>query len=319
MIKAAYEQIVEKIAKQSGLSEDDVKRRIEAKRARLSGLISKEGAAQIVAAELGISFDKQKVKISELLDGMRKISVVAKVIEVYPVRTYTRKGVENKVATMMVADDTASVRVVLWDTHHISMIEKGEITKDVVVEIKNASVRAGELHLGSLSDIRLSSEKIDSVKVKELLQEKNLSDLQLNDKVIIRATVLQVFEPRFFSICPECFLKVRQEENRSLCDKHGAVIPKFRAIMTLIVDDGSSSIRAVFFSDNLIKLLNIDEEEIDKLRNMDYFLQIKNDLLGKEFWFSGRVRQNRMFGNLEFVVSDVYEVNPDELIEKLNK
>ena len=39
---------------------------------KLSGLISKEGAAQIVAAELGINLDKQKVKemFIELEDNM---------------------------------------------------------------------------------------------------------------------------------------------------------------------------------------------------------------------------------------------------------
>lgn len=319
MIKAAYEQIVEKIAKQAGLGKEDIERRVEAKRAKLSGLISKEGAAQIVAAELGVSFDKQKVKISELLDGMRKISVVAKVMAVYPIRTYTRRGAESKVATMAVADDTASTRAVLWDTHHISLVEEGKIAKDSVVEIKNASVRAGELHLGSFSGIELSPEKIEAVQVKEILQEKKLADLNPNDKAIIRATILQVFEPRFFAICPECSLKVKQEENRFLCDKHGPIIPKFRAIITLIGDDGTSSVRMVFFSDQLIKLLNISEEELDKLRSMDYFLQRKNELLGKEFWFSGRARQNKLFGNLELVISDISEVSPDELIEKLNK
>ena len=59
-----YPQLIERICKTSGLSREDVERRIEAKRAKLSGLISKEGAAQIVAADLGISFDKQKIKIN---------------------------------------------------------------------------------------------------------------------------------------------------------------------------------------------------------------------------------------------------------------
>lgn len=55
-----YSQLVERIARSSGLSVEDIERRIEAKRAKLSGLISKEGAAQVVASELGISFDKEK-------------------------------------------------------------------------------------------------------------------------------------------------------------------------------------------------------------------------------------------------------------------
>ena len=49
-------------AKHSGLNVEEVNRKIEAKRAKLSGLISQEGAAQIVAAELGINFENEKLK-----------------------------------------------------------------------------------------------------------------------------------------------------------------------------------------------------------------------------------------------------------------
>ena len=76
MIPGNYEQILEKISKNSGLAIDEIGRKIEAKRAKLSGLISKEGAAQIIASELGISFEKEKMKVKELLNGMRKINLV---------------------------------------------------------------------------------------------------------------------------------------------------------------------------------------------------------------------------------------------------
>jgi hypothetical protein len=68
-------KIVEKIAKLSNLSEEEIAKKIEAKREALSGLISFEGAAQIVAAELGIRFDNIKVNIEDLLPGMRKVNV----------------------------------------------------------------------------------------------------------------------------------------------------------------------------------------------------------------------------------------------------
>src|SRR3989338_2826939 len=104
MIKAGYEQLKERISKSSGLSSDEVERRIDAKIAKLSGLISKEGAAQIVAAELGVNFDKQKVKLSELLSGMRKVSATGKITDIFPVRTYTRGGKEGKVVNFIIAD-----------------------------------------------------------------------------------------------------------------------------------------------------------------------------------------------------------------------
>lgn len=319
MIKAAYEQIVDKIVKQSGLDKEQVERRIEAKRAKLSGLITKEGAAQIVAAELGISFDRQKVKVSELLSGMRKVSVTGKITEIYPVRSFKKGEKEGKVATFLLADETAVVRTVLWDTKHIKLIEDGEINKSSVIEIKDASVREGELHLSGISVINPSKESIEAVSTTEIMQEKSIAEIKPNDRARIRATLLQLFEPRFFAVCPECFIKVTQEENRFLCEKHNTVIPKYRVILTGIIDDGTENIRAVFFSDAVYKLLSISEAEIDRLKEPEFWLQKKDALLGKELWLNGRARTNKLFGNLEFVVSDVSEVHVEELIEKLSK
>ncbi|MEX2017603.1 MAG: hypothetical protein WD876_03970 [Candidatus Pacearchaeota archaeon] len=52
----SYTKLIKLISKKSGVVKKEVERRIESKRARLSGLISKGGAAQVVAAELGVSF-----------------------------------------------------------------------------------------------------------------------------------------------------------------------------------------------------------------------------------------------------------------------
>lgn len=319
MIKAGYEQFVEKIAKQAGLDREQIERRIEAKRAKLSGLISKEGAAQVVAAELGINFDKQKVKVSELLTGMRKVSVTAKILEAYPVRNFKKGDKEGKVATMLVADETASVRTVLWDIKHIKLVEDGLISKGSVVEIKDASVREGELHLGSISSIDISKENIEAVKTIEILQEKILAEIKQNARAKVRATIVQIFEPRFFAVCPECSMRLTQEDNRFVCSKHNTVAPTNRAILTAVIDDGTENIRAVFFSDSLCKLISIKEEEIEMLKDANFFLQKKNELLGKEIWLDGRARINKLFGNLEFVVSDVSEINIEELIAKLEK
>jgi len=44
MIDVNYEKMVERIAKSSNLEKEEVQRKVEAKCAKLSGLISKEGA-----------------------------------------------------------------------------------------------------------------------------------------------------------------------------------------------------------------------------------------------------------------------------------
>ena len=71
-----YELLLDKISKQSGVDVSELERKIEAKRSKLSGLISKDGAAQILAAELGVSFENQRMTIAELSPGMKRVRVV---------------------------------------------------------------------------------------------------------------------------------------------------------------------------------------------------------------------------------------------------
>src|SRR3989344_3869747 len=127
MTNGNYLRILEKISKASGLEKEEIERRVEAKRAKLSGLISPEGAAQIIAAELGISFDNERLKINELLPGMKKVNVIGKIINLFPIRTFERQGKENKVANFIIADETSNIKVVLWDTNHIDLIEKSKL------------------------------------------------------------------------------------------------------------------------------------------------------------------------------------------------
>ena len=61
-----YEGFINSISKSSGLEKQEIEKRVNAKQEKISGLISTEGAAQIVAAELGINLDDEKFKIEEL-------------------------------------------------------------------------------------------------------------------------------------------------------------------------------------------------------------------------------------------------------------
>ena len=174
-----YERIVDKISKISKLDKGEIERRVEAKRAKLSGLISKEGAAQVIAAELGISFDNEKLKIEELLPGMRKVNTLGKVVNVTQPRVFkTKKGDDGKVANLFIADDTSNIKVVLWDLNHINLIENGKIAEGVVIEISNANMRDNELHLGSFSELKVTNQSIEDVKIEKNFKEKKISQLK---------------------------------------------------------------------------------------------------------------------------------------------
>ena len=308
-----YELLIERIVVSSGLDRGEVERRIEAKKARLSGLISKEGAAQIIAAELGINFEEQDLKISELMGGMRRVNIIGKVIDIFPVREYSKNGREGKVANFIIADETGNTRVVLWDTNHISLIENGEIRLGDVVEIRNASTRDSEIHLSGFSELKKSKNVLENVKTGATVSEGTLEEVRQGQSVKIRGVVVQVFQPRFYSVCPQCNKKAIQEGQGYRCAEHGVVMPKDRAILNFVLDDGTESMRVVMFSDQINTL--IPEEDLKDAEKATVF---KDDLIGTEIYLSGNVKRNQLFNNLEIVASGIEKIDVEKLIVELN-
>ena len=304
-----YLELLEKISNVSGVAKEEIERKIEAKRAKLSGLVSKEGAAQIVAAELGVNFEKEKIKISQLVHGMKRANVVGKIIELSPVREYSKNGREGKVANLVLADDSSNVKTVLWDTNHISLIENGKLKLGDVVEISNASVRNGELHLSSFGDIKQSKEKLGEVVEEKVFQDRKIREASPGMNFKTRAFIVQIFEPRYFEVCPECGKRVFEDE----CKIHGKVQGKKRALLNIVLDDGSETTRSVIFGDE-IKNLGFSEEEIFSLEK---FNEKKNSLLGDEKIFVGNMRNNTLYNTLEFSINKIEELNPGELIKEL--
>jgi len=303
-----YEKIIEKLSKASGLDRDEINRRVEAKRAKLSGLISREGSLQIIAAELGISFDNEKLKINELLPGMRKVHLVGKVISLYPIRVFkTKNGDEGKVANMIVADETGNIKIVLWDTNHINLIEKGDVAEGTCIEVFSGSMRDNEVHLGSFSEFKISEDFIENVKTEKSLREKKISEFNLGDKVKIRAFVVHGFDPRFFEANLETGKKVTEEELAS------GIPTEKRAIWNLVIDDGTDSIRAVLFHEN-VQALGLKE-----YNDVNIMTQQKENVFGKEVVFVGNVKMNSYFHTPELIVESVEELDLDNLIAELER
>ncbi|MFH1500324.1 MAG: hypothetical protein ABIE22_00055 [archaeon] len=307
-----YNLLVERVSKASGLEKEEINRRVEARRAKLSGLISKQGAIQIIAAELGISFDKQKIKINEIMPGLKKINLTGKIIQMFPVRTFKKNEHEGKIGSFRLADETGNIRVVLWDTNHIKLIEDGTIKQDSVVDLNNASLRNTELHITGFSDIKPSSEQMGEVKTGRDFIEKNLEEAKIGETIQTRSFVLQVFDPRFFYVCPECKKKAIEGTDGYSCEVHGKVVAEKRALMNIVLDDGTDSIRAVLFSEQIDKL-GLKELEGEE------FLKHKSELLGREALFSGSVRQNKLFNTREFFIDQIEGVDVEKLVEQLEK
>ena len=310
-------EIIDRIKENSTLSAEEIEDKISKKTQQLSGLISKEGAAQIIANELGIKLFQTEgpVKINRVVVGMKTVEVVGKIVRKFPVSKFTTKdGRDGQVGSIVIGDDTGSIRVTFWN----ELADKLEGFNDGdILRIKEAMSRSNnnrvEIHMTQNSKFELNPEGVVVGEVKEFIsRRKKIADLAEKDESIeILGTVVQVFDPRFFEICPQCNRRARPEGEVHKCAEHGVVIPKFSYVMNAQIDDGSGNLRAVFFRNQAKVFMGKEEEDILKFRDdPTLFEPMKEELLGNFVKLIGRVNKNTMFDRLEFVTQMVI-TNPD--------
>ncbi|HIH37409.1 DUF2240 family protein [Candidatus Woesearchaeota archaeon] len=331
MISLPFEQVLATIQAKSGLSDEDLKGKIRQKMDQLSGLISKEGAAHIIANELGINLFEEyqgKVKLNKVLPGLREFEVTGKVMNKYDIRTFTRKdGGGGKVLNIVLGDDSGSLRVVGWGAQAdvLSGANVGDILK-----ISNAYTRDNqgtvEIHLNERASVTLNPPGVVINEVKSgakpviTAQRKKIAELIPSESSAeLLGTLVQIFSPNYFEVCPDCGKRARPKEDAFSCDTHGKVAPAYSYVMNAVLDDGTETIRLVFFRDQLENLLQKKNPEIIAYRKSpEEFEAVKNDLLGNIISVKGKVTHNEMFGRMEFVVNHVNPTpNPEEELKHM--
>ncbi|MGB9748376.1 MAG: OB-fold nucleic acid binding domain-containing protein [Candidatus Woesearchaeota archaeon] len=325
MIRITTEEIIQKIKEKTSYNEEAINEMINKKVKQLSGLITKEGAARIVANELGVPLFNNfsgKLKIKNILSGMRDVETVGIVKQNFGVKPFTTQNREGKLASLIIADETGAIRVVLWNeiAEQASKIKIGDIVK-----IKAGYVRdnnnSKEIHLNERSKLIINppDEKVDEARYE--LKRKTISELSENDRdVELRATIVQVFEPKFYSVCPECGKKLVVSEAGMVCEQHGKVKAQEAYVINLLIDDGTGIIRMVCFKEQVLKLLNKSEEDLLILKDSpEKFEEIRRELLGTEIVASGRATLNKIFGRIEFVADKIELPDYKKEAEKLKK
>ncbi|MBT3984698.1 hypothetical protein HOD38_01685 [archaeon] len=322
-----YEDILAKIEKEKGLSKTEVEDKIKEKLKQLSDLISKEGAAHIIANELGVKlFDVgiKKAKVNQLNTMLKGVELVGKVINIYEIREFKVAAREGRVVNMLVGDETGSCRLVLWDEKQIKEVEEGKLKVGDVVRVSNCYVKENnrgymELHMGKNGEWVINPEG-ESIEVKSFseAERKNIKDLKENDNATLVGTLVQVFEPRFYDSCPECSKKVEYKDDGFYCAAHGKVESKPQGVLNLVFDDGTDNIRIVCFRDNVNKVLEV-EDVVDLKENHEKFNEIQRKVAGRQLEISGRVTKNDFFDRLEMVANSVKEANPKALAMELKE
>lgn len=304
--------VIKRILEEGELSEDELEKKVKQKIKKFSGLVSKEGAARLVAKEEGIELskpEKSELKIENIVPGIRQVNLKCKVTSISDLSEFERDdGSKGKVVSLTVADETGQIRLPLWDeqTELADKIEDGD-----VIDIEKAYSREGnrgsaELRLGKGSKVKKSDEDIGEIVTEPgqvgsrgSAKEVSVREVrQSGQNYRIKGCLVQLYtkNARYHS-CPKCNKKVKKEDDTWVCDEHGEIEPKQSLVISGIVDDGTDNIRCVFFRKRASKLLDLEEEgDVD---------QAADKALGKIVGVQGRAKYNDFFDALELVANQV--------------
>ncbi|MBU1203614.1 MAG: DUF2240 family protein [Nanoarchaeota archaeon] len=312
MIGMNYDEIIDIIVKKTGVSKKEIDKKVDNKLSQLSDLVSREGAAHIVANEMKVKVFEdfiKNIKIKRIVAGMMNVDLVGKVVRVYEVRNFKTDTREGKVGSFLIGDDSGVIRVTLWDTNHIKEIEEGRIAEGVVVRIENAYSKDNngfpEVHLGNKGRVIVGvDEDVGEVNMNFFRPLKKISELNENENADICGTIVQVFEPKTYDCCSECRRKVSFENGGYTCSVHGKINKKESKVLNFYLDDGGGNIRVAVFGELAGELLKSDN-----------FEQIKDDMMGMQVRISGRVVKNVFGDRIEFNANSFSELNPKEILK----
>ena len=103
----SLDTMVERLSEHAKIEPDKVRQLIAEKQEELSGLVSEEGAAYIVARELGLNMireSRKQLKIKSLVSGLRSVDLVARVVRIFEERHFERDGKKGSVINLILGD-----------------------------------------------------------------------------------------------------------------------------------------------------------------------------------------------------------------------
>jgi len=333
-------EIIKKLCEEAKLSEDEIKTLIQKKVDSHDGLVSEEGAAHIVAHDLNVELFKMPtetnahLKIKDVVVGMQSFTLVGKVTQIFPIREFQKQGKKSQVGNFTLADKSGNTRIVLWD-QKANIITEGKIKVGQVVKLKNGNVKSSnfspsgkEIHLTIRSQLILDVDEKIEVKTPEASDGKGeiisaqIKDIAANQNVKIQGMIVRVFPPAFYDSCPQCGKKVVSGTGGYKCAEHGVVTAKPAMVLSVVLDDGTGTVRCTGFRQTAEKLSGISSEDAKTKAENPVLIQeeMDNILLGNEIEIQGFVRENKAFDRTEITINNLNTtLNPIEIAKSLMK
>lgn len=203
-IRQEYEKIKDKI------SYEDFLKKMEIRAQDYEGVsfMSELDLARVIVGEYieeknePLIQESKDHKISELEAGQHNLTIVGRVMKMSNIKKFTsRKGKEGRLANIILADDTGSMRMVFW-TENIKLLTKNDIREGDVIKLKGVEIKQGyredEAHLNARSELKkLPSEEFTYLP-SPITEITRLCDVQGDMEVNVIARIIRIPRIRTF-------------------------------------------------------------------------------------------------------------------------
>lgn len=166
-----FETLVNKLLElKPELTKPEIEERIKQKKDKIgAGYLTDQGALFLIASDLGVSLSeplKVEMTLKELYVGAKEISLETRVLNLSPVKQFTRKdGSPFLLRTMTVYDGGSTASVKLWDEkaklEGIEELKPGDLIKIIKAYVKSDLNGSPTINIGSSSYIESSTETSD--------------------------------------------------------------------------------------------------------------------------------------------------------------
>ena len=231
-------------------------------------------------------------KIEELDEDEEDTIIIGRVIEVNDVREFDRdNGDTGFVRNIEIADDTGSIRVVLWDNDAKNEYEMGQAIKlqnpRLSLDMDN---RVEATVSGGTTMLEPSESELEKLPSQDELMEaifvpKTIESLYEDDtNVHVTGTIQEVSPDKILlKRCPNCRENVDDSEDEYYCDNcgHSFDEPSYTLMIPTRIEDETGDISVTFFGKLAEELIGMDQEKIVSLVEDGYGIEDKlQDLVG---------------------------------------
>lgn len=232
-------------------------------------------------------------KIDELDDDDQDIIIIGRVIELDDIREFERdNGDTGYVKNIEIADETSSIRIVLWNDDAKREFEMGQpiklqnprigLDRDNRIEaVVNRSTTILEPTDSEIERLPSQEELMEAIYVPKPIESLTEDDIN----VCVTGTISDVETDRVIrKRCPACRRTVEDSEDEYICDNCGHVFdePEYLFMIPLRIEDDTGSIKVTFFDKLAEELIGMSKEELLSIVNDGYGIEDKlEDLEGQ--------------------------------------